>query len=191
MELVMTMIYDTFLIWTTWLIPHLMANNSTSVVVMLTVWWITFLMDLESELIWVMEVAILFLMLASETTITELAFAHTSITMSLSFQRWANLLSLYLQLAWWNEKWLENILIILELGKSSLFRELNNEKIPLRQLLTSTMELLILSCCIDIMFFKERQWDIASLACLSLKRDLIVWLDRRVDILSWCLLLSF
>jgi len=101
------------------------------------------------------------------------------------------LLSLSLQFALWTEKWLGKISINLKLEENLLFREWNKGKMPLRKLLVSTMELLILSCYLKVIFFKERWWEWELISCLLLKRDLIVWLDSGVEILSWCLLLSF
>ena len=68
----MIMIYITLGIWTGWLIPHLIANNSASVDIMLTIWWIIFLTEFESEWTYVMNIVMLFLMLASETMTTDL-----------------------------------------------------------------------------------------------------------------------
>jgi len=65
----MTMIYVTLC---TWLIPHLIANSSASVEVTLMVWWIVLAMILLLEQVWYIEVAMLFLILASEITITVL-----------------------------------------------------------------------------------------------------------------------
>ena len=55
-----------------WLIPHLIANSSASVEVTLMAWWIVLAMILLLEQMWYIEVAILFLILASEITITVL-----------------------------------------------------------------------------------------------------------------------
>ena len=74
--------------------------------------------------------------------------------------------------------------INLDPGKSSLFNELNKEKISLRQLLASIIELLIFNCCLNVMFSKKRWWEGELVVCLLSKRDLIVWLDNRADVLS-------
>ena len=60
--------------WVAWLILHLIANNSTSVMIILIAWWSVFLIGLEQEWTWAMEVVTLFLILVSEAIITELAF---------------------------------------------------------------------------------------------------------------------
>ena len=43
-ELIITIIYEILETWIAWLIPHLIANNSVSVVVTLIAWWSVFLM---------------------------------------------------------------------------------------------------------------------------------------------------
>jgi len=46
--------------------------------------------------------------------------------------------------------------ISLDLGKILLFKKSNEGKIPLKQLLSSTIELLIFSFYLEVMFFKEK-----------------------------------
>ena len=53
------------------------------------------------------------------------------------------LLFLLQQSALWNEKWLEKISNNLDPGENSLFKELKDRKIPLKQLLVLITELLI------------------------------------------------
>lgn len=64
-------------------------------------------------------------------------------------------------------------------------------KISLRQLLASTTKLLIFSYCLGVIFSSNKLWELVFSACLLSSRDLIVWLFRRVEILSWCYSLSF
>ena len=73
-ELVTMIIWEMSGNWVAWLILHLIANNSTSVMIILIAWWSVFLIGLEQEWTWAMEVVILFLILVSEAIITELAF---------------------------------------------------------------------------------------------------------------------
>ena len=73
-ELVTMIIWEMSGNWVAWLILHLIANNSTSVMIILIAWWSVFLIGLEQEWTWVMEVVTLFLILVSEAIITELAF---------------------------------------------------------------------------------------------------------------------
>lgn len=73
-ELVTMIIWEMSGNWVAWLILHLIANNSTSVMIILIAWWSVFLIGLEQEWTWAMEVVTLFLILVSEAIITELAF---------------------------------------------------------------------------------------------------------------------
>ena len=73
-ELVTIIIWEMSGNWVAWLILHLIANNSTSVMIILIAWWSVFLIGLEQEWTWAMEVVTLFLILVSEAIITELAF---------------------------------------------------------------------------------------------------------------------
>ena len=51
-----------------------MANNFASIKIILISWWSVFLIGLEDEWIYTINIAMLFLMLVSEITITELGF---------------------------------------------------------------------------------------------------------------------
>ena len=126
-----------------------------------------------------------------DITTTNLGSDDISEKVLSSLQRWAALLSLSLQFAQWKEKQLEKLSTNLEPRENSLLRELKNEKIPLRQLFTSTTELLILSLYFSVIFFKDRWWREKLLACLFFKKVLIVWFDSSAEVQIWCLLLSF
>ena len=67
MESVITTILDILLTLKDWFILYLMANNSASVLVTWTAWWIIFINSLLNICIWVIDVATLFLILTSET----------------------------------------------------------------------------------------------------------------------------
>jgi len=131
--------------------------------------------------------AILFLILASETIMTDLESNNIFEKISLRLQRWVALLSLSLRFAQWKEKWLEKLSINLKPGENSLLRELKDGKFLLRWLFTSTIGLLILSHCLVIIFSKERQYKEDLLACLLSKRILITWFNSNVEVLIWCL----
>lgn len=79
-----------------------------------------------------MEVATLFLILASDITMTILGLVDALIIILSWLSQWCVLLSLEQQSTLWKRIWLENVLINLFPGKSSLFRELNDEKTLLR-----------------------------------------------------------
>jgi len=95
MELVMTMIFEILLKQIDWLIPHLIANNLASVLVTLIAWWIVFVRGLSTIWMCTMEVATLFLMLASEATRVIIGDEEDSkVNLSSSWAR--NLISFYL-----------------------------------------------------------------------------------------------
>ena len=64
-ESVVTMILEIPAELVAWLIPHLMVNNSASVIITFTAWWRVLIRGLLWMWIWEIEIAILFLMLAS------------------------------------------------------------------------------------------------------------------------------
>lgn len=109
----MTMMQETSCVWTAWLIPHLMVNDSASVGVMSTTWWSIFFKGLLKEWIWVIEVATLFLILASVIMITDFGSDNNSRMILSSFLKWAALILLELQSALWKEMWLEKMSISL------------------------------------------------------------------------------
>ena len=84
----MTMICLTFGNWMAWLIPHIMAKSSALVDIIFVVWQIVLVMILWLLCICKIEVAILFLILASEITRIVLRFEKylSKILLSL-FQR--------------------------------------------------------------------------------------------------------
>ena len=164
--LVIIMISDTSRIWIAWLISYLIAKSLALIDVMLTVWWIVFLTSLEWQYICEINIVTLFLTLVLDITTTNLRSDDISEKVLSSLQRWAALLSLSLQFAQWKEKQLEKLSTNREPRENSLLRELKNEKIPLRQLFTSTIELLILSLYFSVIFSKDRWWREKLLACL-------------------------
>ena len=78
-----------------------------------------------------MEVATWFLMLASKIIVTIFKSDNVWKMHSLSLQIYMALLSLFLWLERWKEKWLKRILINLKLGENSLLSKLKEGKTPL------------------------------------------------------------
>ena len=64
-ESVMIMIFEILLWFVAWLIPHLIANSSASVLITLTTWWRVFMTGLLWMCVWDIDVTMLFLTLAS------------------------------------------------------------------------------------------------------------------------------
>ena len=146
-ESVTTMILEMSLRLVAWLILHLMVNSSASVLVMFIAWWSI----LTIGLLWIwmceMEVAILFLMLASMITSTldgvlEDSRAKLSSCWLYNLRFWL----LYL-LNKQKEKQLLKMSIILWPGENSGFRGSNEGNTSLYQLSISTMWSLMHSYC--------------------------------------------
>jgi len=126
--------------WTTWLIPHLIANNSALVDMMLMAWWIVLAIMFCLKWMWAIDIATLFLTLVSDITTTVLVFCRESLKILLSLHRWETLTLLILWSTVLKERQLEKISTNWKPRVNSLCRGLNAGKIPLRQLLPSTME---------------------------------------------------
>ena len=106
--------------------PHLMANNSASVLVTLTAWWIVFIKGLLTIWICVMEMATLFLMLASKAIkATEGDEEDSKVNLSSS---WAQNLLSFLLSQTLKEKRSEKLSIILKPGENSELRGEKEEK---------------------------------------------------------------
>jgi len=142
--------------WMAWLMLHLMTNSLAFIKVILIVWWEVFLIRFECKWIYTMEVVMLFLILVSDITMIVLELESLMKAILSSFWIWVDLVSLLLQSAWWKEKQLGKMLINLYSGEDSLFMELKEEKIPLRWLFTSIIELLIFNLCLEITLSNER-----------------------------------
>ena len=104
--------------------PHRIANNLASVVVMLIVLYIVLTIDLLKEWIWEIDIAMWFLILASNTIIVEEEL--DDILSAISF----NFLIYFLVLKeWgWKEKWSENKSIRQFSGLNSSLKKENKEK---------------------------------------------------------------
>ena len=130
------MILEILLMHIAWLIPYLMANSSVSMLVMLTAWWIVLISSLSWVWMWVIDVATLFLMLASDAMMAIDKDEENSKTILLS--NWAHDL---LSFSWLNklkEIWSKKLSITLRLGENSKFKELKDGKYSLTLLAEST-----------------------------------------------------
>jgi len=124
---------------------HLMVKSSASVEVTLVVWWIVLMIGLLWTWIYAIEVATLYLILASEMTRVCEWFNEDIIVILLSLWEWSSrLLSLHL-ITEWKEKQLEKISIRCEPGENSEFNRSNEGKTLLNLLSMSTIVLLIFS----------------------------------------------
>ena len=124
-----------------WLIPHLMAKSSASVLVMWTAWWMVLVMGLLWVCICNIDIAMSFLMLASVTIMTVEGEFDDSIIMLLSC--WVWLLLFFCLLCKLNKNQSEKLSIILWLWENSEWKGVKEEKIPLHLLTISTKWLLM------------------------------------------------
>jgi len=83
-ESIMTIILETFSMAHAWLIPHLMVNSSTFVLVTNKVWWTVLIRGRFAKWMCEIDVAILFLMLASVIMSAELGREELQRTISSS-----------------------------------------------------------------------------------------------------------
>jgi len=102
--------------------------------------------------------ATLFLMLVSETTMTVNGSDDALRVILSRILQWWDLLSLKWWSALWNEKWLGNTSISLFPKWNVSFKESNNGNTLLRQLLVSTIELLMLFHYLAVIWSREKQW---------------------------------
>ena len=100
---IITMIYPAFGTWTAKLIPHLIEKSSILVEVAFIVWWIVLIMMFWLLHIYEIEVATLFLILASEMTNIVFEFEKKLSKISLSFFWWVDLASISLQFTMWKK----------------------------------------------------------------------------------------
>ena len=97
-------------------------------------------------------------MLVPEMIVITLVSYRESSNMLSSFYKWAILRFLILWSIVLTEKWLEKVFTKWKPSISSLCKELEEGKILLRWLFASTMELLILSLCLEGSLSKEKQY---------------------------------
>ena len=136
---VMTIILEISCERETWLIPQHNTNNSTSIEVILTVWWRVLTTGLLWTWIWVIEDATLFLTLASVITRALVIEADDSMVGASNCWRQSLKEQLLLLANRWKEKQLEKLSMILLPGWNSELRGSNKEKTSLNLLSMSTM----------------------------------------------------
>jgi len=135
-ELVMTMILETFSLLEAWLILHLIAKSSALVLMTKVVWWRVLISELLAICMCEMNVAMSFLMLTSITIIAVDGEVNNSITMLSSCWRW--ILSFFSLLDKLKEKQSEKLSIILKPRESFEWRGEKEGKISLDLLSEST-----------------------------------------------------
>ena len=122
------MILDTFSLPHTWLIPHLIAKNSASVLVTNTAWWTVLVKGWSCICTCDIDVAMSFLILASVTTMA-VCGEDDDYKVILS-SCWMHILLFFFLLAKLKENWSKNMSTILEPGLNSGWRKENEGKTP-------------------------------------------------------------
>jgi len=135
MELVTMIILEISSQFEAWFIPHLIVKSSASLLVTKTVWWRVLINGLLNVCICKMDVAMLFLILASIIMMAVDGELDDSITMLSS---WRHILSFFSLLHRLKENWSEKLSIILRPGDNSEWRGKKKGKIPLNLLFVST-----------------------------------------------------
>ena len=136
MESVMTMTLEMFSLLQAWLMPHLIAKSSTSVLVTKATWWTVLTRGWSHMWMCEIEVAISFLMLVSETTITVWGVEAWIV---MSSNCWEHVEAFFPLLAKLKENLSGKILIILEPRINSGLRGKKDGKTPYSLLLESMM----------------------------------------------------
>ena len=113
-----------------WLIPHLIAKSSASVLVTKEAWWTVLIIGWLNEWICNMEVAISFLILASVITRAVWCLEKQQRVTSSSSWSWVLLWFFSFLLTKLKEKWLENISTIQWPGENSGSRREKDGNIP-------------------------------------------------------------
>ena len=90
--------------------PHLIANNSASILVMNTAWWTVLMRGWLAKCIWDIDVAISFLMLA--LVMTKAIDGEEEIQRTILLSSWAYILSFSFLLTKLKEKWSEKLSVI-------------------------------------------------------------------------------
>ena len=154
-----------------WLIPHLIANSSASVLVMLTAWWRVFMTGLLWMCVCNIDVAMLFLILASVIISTHEGILKDSKAKLSSYWIQAlKLVSLHL-LNKWKEKQLERVLMTWWLGENLGWRGSNKGCTSLNLLSISTNKLLISSRWHFVSVPSESKWQPLTEPVLDSMRD--------------------
>ena len=153
MESVTTIIFEILSIDEAWLIPHLIANNSASVLVTNAEWWRVLDKGLFGMCVCKMAVAMLFLMLASVTVIAVEVVDDDLITIESSW--WRRFLSFFPLLLRLKENRLEKVSMILEPGENSGWRGDDEETTPYDLLFASMRWPLIFVFCCSVKHLRE------------------------------------
>ena len=177
MESVMIIIFEILFINEAWLIPHLIANNSASVLMINAEWWCVLDKGLFGMCVCKMAVAMLFLMLASVTVIAVDVVDDDLITIESSW--WRQFLSFFHLLLRLKENWLEKVSMILEPGDNSEWRQDNKETTPYDLLFASMRWPLIFVFCYSIKHLREDRWWCLSELNRESMRNWIIWLKER------------
>ena len=124
------MILETISLEQAWLIPHLIANSSASVLVTNKAWWTVLVREQFAMCTCETDVAMSFLMLAS--IITRVVWGKEELQRTMSSSSWVWILYFYFSflLTKLKEKRLENLFIIRRLGENSGLRGEKDGKIP-------------------------------------------------------------
>ena len=130
MESVTMMILETLLMKQAWLIPHLIANSSASVLVMNKAWWTVLVRGRFTEWTCEIDIAISFLMLASVITRTIWGREELWRTMTSSSWVWILFISFSFLTTKLKEKQSEKLSIIQWPGKNLGLRREKDGKIP-------------------------------------------------------------
>ena len=125
---------------------HWIANNLTSVIVILTALWMVLMTGLLKEWIWEIDVATWFLILVSNTTVVEEGLDNALNTISSKF----SICFITLEEWRWKEKWFENKLTRQFPGLSSSLKKEKEGKNLLCLLSTLIRGDFKWSLCLDI-----------------------------------------
>ena len=141
------MIFEMFLSERAWLIPHLMAKSSASVVVTKDAWWTVLTRGQLAKWIYATEVAISLLMLAS--IITSAVWGLEECWMTISSSSWPHVFFWFFSflLTKLKENWLEKLSIIRWPGENSGSRGEKEGNIPWDLILESIRWPLVRDFC--------------------------------------------
>ena len=185
-----TTILNILSIFVAWLIPHLIAKSSAFVLITFVTWYSILIIGLLWIWIWEMDIATLFLTLASVITRAWVETSNNSIANLSSF--WIQSFRLFLHLlTGWKEKWLDKMLITLLPGNNSGWRGLKEEKTSLYRLSMLTTDPLINVCWYFVRPPRESEcwwYDKSFLGSMSKWR---IWFDGNKWAWSCDLPLSF
>ena len=173
MELVMIMILETFSLDEAWLMLHLIVNNSASELVTNTAWWRVLIRDWFEICMCEMDVAILFLMLASIAMMAMDCNEDDSITTESSC--WKRNLSFFPLLHKLKENLSEKISITWKPRESSGWVREKEGNVPWDLLLELTRCSLMFAFCWSVKEFREEGYQLWGEPNEKSIRDWIIW----------------